>query len=151
MTHTITKTPLLQLTENLIAVEAIADQRLLAEAQKTAEFHRARAEQANQVIAEQAAEITALKARVAQLSAEKERDQVISQSLQDQLREAITKVGELLGTVAYLERGIAAINLEHAQDKDRRSEYYDIIGGLLGWRGFSRDAALAKCRRFGFI
>lgn len=150
-TYITTKLPLLTLTEKLIAVEVAANERLREEALKTAAVKTAEAERAKNVIAEQAKEIVALKGRINQLEAEKVQEQTVNQSLRNLLNDALQKVSELTNQTAYLERGIAAINREHAQDKDRRSEYYDIIGGLLGWPGHSRDAALAKCRRFGFI
>ena len=83
--------------------------------------------------------------------------QLVNQSLQNRVDALVHENGELscknseqANTIDYLKRGIAVLNLENAENFDRRSQYYDILGAFLGWSGHSLDAALHKCRTFGF-
>lgn len=135
---------------NALEVMVQGQQDALNEMQKTKEMFAEYVSESHETIASQAEEIQQLKAQVLQLEAAKKNQQQVEQSLQRRVNELICEKGEHLNKIAYLDRGIDVLNREVADHKERRSQYYDIIGGLRGWRGFSRDAALHKCKTFGF-
>jgi polyhydroxyalkanoate synthesis regulator phasin len=143
---TLTLTPQL----NALAVIAQSSHDLLVEAQKTKEIFQEQTGEKEKALQEQAARISLLEKQVQQLEAANKKHQVIEQALQGRVDQLICEKGELVNKIAYLERGLAALQNEWADHKKWREEYYDIIGGLRGWSGFSRDAALAKCRKHGF-
>lgn len=72
---------LLSLAQNLVAVDAAANERLRHAALNAAAVKTAEAAQAQQVIAEQAKEIAALNGRVIQLTSEKEQQQAANEAI----------------------------------------------------------------------
>lgn len=110
------KCPLLALTENLIAVEASADQRLLAEARKTADVKSREAEKAKKVIAEQAAENASLKAQLVQLKAQMEQLKVAHAAMWSAERQKlITSINAQQSHITYLggrvDRHVIEVNI----------------------------------------
>lgn len=135
---------------NALAVVAQSAHDNLVAMEKTKKAFLEEMGEKEKTLQEQAARIALLEAQVAQWEAIDQKRNVVEQALQGRVNQLIGEKSELLDKIAYQQRGIDALNLELADHKNRRSEYYDIIGGLRGWRGHSRDAALHKCRTYGF-
>ena len=137
-----------RVSRNSLKLMAQSSKALLKEVDRTQKAYQEYIEEAEKVNQEQTDRIALLEKRILQLEGANHDLQVVNQSIQGKLNSAIDEKSALLAKIAYLERGLAAVNAECADHKNMRSEYYDIIGGLLYRRGFSHDAALHKCRRF---
>lgn len=143
---TVTLTPQL----NALAVMAQSAHDTLLEVEKTKAIFHEQMEVKEKVLQEQADRIAQLEKQVLQLTSANQQHQVVERALQAHVDQLIREKDEHVNKIAYFERGILALQNEWADHKKWREEYYDIIGGLRCWRGFSRDAALAKCRKHGF-
>ena len=134
----------------MVALGAQSTYELLEVVENTKKEYQQNMTESRETITSQAERIKELEAALTSERAAHQDVQSVNRTLKGRLDVTIRENKELLDKVAYLQRGINALSLEWAEHKKWREEYYDIIGGLLGWIGFSRDAALAKCRKHGF-